>query len=739
MKEMRSAFVTFVQNSVCGLNLTIGVLFAGLGVGAVRGAEPINRIAEVRGLSREEAAEARPVHVTGVVTWRSPEGPIIVQDASAGIWVGVGRAKKNQLWAMDDSAIELLRVGQRVEIDGISDPAGYAPVILPRTIRVLGEQALPSPRPMAYERFFSGAEDGLRVEVRGVVQGFQAAEGGWLLHLNSNPGRSTVEFPAAALQNPSELVDAEVRVTGVAVSRFNTRGEITMPRVFCNGATDLVIEVPGTAPFAAPIVPLDRILAFRPEPLGPHRVRVAGTVTFAFPGKFLYLQAGDSAMRVETRATDSYEPGDQVEAAGFGDMARHVGTLTEAQVRKVGRGVTPAAVAITPEEIIALNTTAMTTGQLARPHDFDGHLVRFRATLLAVQSAPDTRQPLRRLTLERGEMLLGAILHAGETTLLDALQPGSVLDITAIVQLEYTPVEGSRRSLVPSRLDVVLRRASDVVVVNAPSWWTPGRLLAAVAIVVVALGAALFWAWQLRRQVRRKTRELAAEMSARRDAAIEFQATLRERNRLAANLHDTLLQTLGGIGFQMEACEAEAAAPRVEGRAAVHLPVARRMLDHAVDELRGSVWALRSLPLHGLALPDALRSLAERAGAGHDVKIEVRTTDDLARVPDFVAGNLLLVAQESLHNALKHGRPRTVTLEARLAEKPEWIAVTVRDDGSGFTPGAQVGAAQGHFGLTGMRERIERLNGTLRIESAPGQGATVHFEVPLRSYDEELA
>ncbi len=710
-----------------------------LGAGTTWGAEVITRIADVRGLTREEAAQARLVQVRGVITWRSPEGPIMVQDASAGIWVGVSRARQNQLWEMDEAVIGSFRVGQWVEVVGISDPAGYAPVILPRTIRVLGEQPLPEPRRMIPGRFFSGADDGMRVEVRGVVQGFQSAEGGWLLHLNADPGRSTVEFPASALQNPAELVDAEVRVTGVAVSRFNTRGEITMPRLFANDASNLVVEVPAVPPFAAPLVPVDRILTFRPEPMGPHRVRVAGTVTFSLSGKFLYLQSGNSAVRVETRAAEVYEPGDEVEAAGFGDMTRHVGTLAEAQVRKVGRGATPEAVAITPEEIIALNTTAMTTGQLAKPHDFDGHLVRFRATLLAVQSATDPRQPVRRLTLERGEMILGAILNAGETAALDALRPGSVLEITAIVQLEYTPVEGSRRSLVPSRLDVVLRSAADVVVVQAPSWWTPGRLLAAVAMVVVALGAALFWAWQLRRQVRRKTHELAAEMSARRDAAIEFQATLRERNRLAANLHDTLLQTLGGIGFQMEACEAEAAAPPVAGKPAVHLPVARRMLDHAVDELRGSVWALRSLPLHGLALPDALRALVDRAGAGHDAKIELRTAGDLAHVPDFVAGNLILAAQEALHNAIKHARPNLVTLDARPADKSGWIALTVRDDGLGFTPGEQRGATQGHYGLTGMRERIERLNGTLGIESAPGRGTVVHFEVPLRAYDEALA
>jgi signal transduction histidine kinase len=626
-----------------------------------------------------------------------------------------------------------------LEIEGVSDPAGFAPVIIPTTIRMVGEQPLPPARPTDPERFFSGAEDSLRVAVGGVVQGYQPAFGGWVLQLNARPGRFTVEISAAVLPNPDAVVDAEVRLTGVAVTRFNTRGEITMPRIFSSQAGELVIEVPAAAPFAAPLVPLDQLMPFRPNPTGAHRLRVLGTVSFVLPGKFLYLQEGACAVRVETRSTAPLQAGDRIEAAGFVEMPRFVASLAGAHVRKIGRGIVPAAVRINPEEILQLNKIAMTTGQIAQPHDFDGHLVRFQATLLAVQSATNAKQPWRRLTLERGELILSAILYTGDATELDALQPGSDLEVTGLVQLDYTPVEAPRLSLMPTRLDVVLRSATDVVVVSSPSWWTAGRLLGTVTVVAVALGAALVWAWQLRRQVRRKTQLLATEMSARRDAAIEFQATLRERNRLAANLHDTLLQTLGGIGFQMEACEAEAAAPLQEGKPAVHLPVARRMLDHAVDDLRSSVWALRSLPLYGLTLPDALRSLAERASAGQTARIEVSTAGDLSHVSDFVAGNLLLVAQEALHNALRHGEPRTVTLEARPAEKPDWITMVVRDDGKGFTPGAQAGATQGHFGLTGMRERIERLNGTLRIASTPGQGTTVHSEVPLRAYDEDLA
>lgn len=697
--------------------------------------EWVTPIAEIRSLSRQEAAKGITVRVRGVVTWQNRWNQLTIQDDTAGIWVNISEAEKRQLLISQAKVWRTVEVGHLVELEGVTDPAGYAPVILPRTIRILGKQALPRPRPIDYTRFYSGADDSQRIQVRGIVQSYQPISQGWLIQLTSTPGRFSAVFTRQALPDPTLLMDAMVTITGVASSRFNTRGELTLPRVFCSQPDQIVIERPGRAAFDAPLVPLDQLHSFRPEPFS-HRLRVVGTVIYALPGKFFYIQEDTCAVRVETRSEEKWQAGDRVMVSGFVDMARAIGTITEAQVRKVGTGPVPAAIAISPREIIRLNYEATTTGQMAHPHDFDGHLVRFRAHLLATPSAPQGEQSVRQLTLQHGEMILTAVLHAGDTARIDALQPDTELDVTGIVQLVYSPTVGSPQFLSPARLDVILRSADDLVVVRAPSWWTARRLLATVALIAAALGAAMLWVWQLRRQVQRKTHLLASEMRARRDAAIEFQATLRERNRLAANLHDTLLQTLGGIGFQIEACEAEAAA--IPGSTAIHLPVARKMLDHAMDELRGSVWALRSLPLHGLALPEALRSLVERAGAGSPVKIEVHTEGDLTRVPEFVAGNLLLAAQEAVHNALKHAQAHTIRIEARPAEKPDWIAVTIKDDGRGFTPGTQMGASQGHFGLVGMRERIERLNGTLSLTSAPGQGTTVHLEVPLLAYDEEL-
>jgi len=217
---------------------------------------------------------------------------------------------------------------------------------------------------------------------------------------------------------------------------------------------------------------------------------------------------------------------------------------------------------------------------------------------------------------------------------------------------------------------------------------------------------------------------------------VEFQAALRERSRLAANLHDTVLQTMTGIAYQIEACEMESI-PETE-RSANHLETARRMVQRGQEDLRNSVWALRALPLKERTFAEAVRSVAKQVSAGHKVEIFVEPSDELPQLADFIAGNLLLIVQEAIHNALKHAKPAQIRIMLSSSPDAASFAAVVEDDGSGFVFGSQPGASLGHFGIDGMRERAERLGGTLELKSTPGMGTCLRIEVPLRAFDHDL-
>jgi signal transduction histidine kinase len=88
-----------------------------------------------------------------------------------------------------------------------------------------------------------------------------------------------------------------------------------------------------------------------------------------------------------------------------------------------------------------------------------------------------------------------------------------------------------------------------------------------------------------------------------------------------------------------------------------------------------------------------------------------------------------------MHNALVHADCGQIVVTAEFRPRGGAVDLVIADDGQGFVPGTEAGPSQGHFGLTGMRERIERLGGVFSIESSPGQGTTLLARVVKRDYD----
>jgi signal transduction histidine kinase len=689
----------------------------------------LQSIAAVKSQANDLAAPSSPVRVRGVVTWLEENGESgAIQDASAGIWMTVDFARR--MGILDPATphpLKGLEPGMEVEIEGLVTRHGpsprdnlYSAMVMPRTVTVIGRKPIPEPREADHPFLFSGAADHLRVEVRGIVQGFREAENAWLLFVDAEPGEVGALFPKAALSpNPAMLVDAEVRIRGVCGACYNRRGDFLSPRIHMIGADDLVVErQPPSQPFDAPEVPLVGLAAYGTAPQNGHRMRVQGVVTYVWSGQCFYIQEGSTGVRIETRDTVPVHVGDRVEVAGFLTMNRRIAGLKEAVVRSILTDGGPEPAATTLSELELREAAA------------DGLLVTLRARLLEAQRIADGCQ----LMLATDKAGFVAKLHGADVRRLLTLQGGSELSLTGIVEMDLTYDFRIRPNI--ERIGLLLRSPADVQVVRGPSWWTPRRLLQVVAGLAAVLLVAFAWGLLLRRQVIAQAAQLAQEMRTRRDAAVEFDATLRERNRLAANLHDTLLQTLGGIGYQLEACEVSGRLEAAETKK--HFDTAQRMVDHAMSQLHDSVWTLRSLPLRNRTFPEALRALADRIGEEYDTAIGLETEGLLEDLPDFVAGNLLLVVQEAVSNAIRHGHASAVEIAITADSVDSRIDLTIRDNGLGFVPGAQPSVEQGHFGIEGMRERVERLGGGLQIESTPGGGTTLRANVSRSAYDEEL-
>lgn len=701
---------------------------------------PLSNIGDLRSLSRDKISNDTPIRIRGVVTWLGGRHCLTVQDNSAGIWVDFADARNRGLWREEDAVVYQAVEGTEIELEGRMDPGGYAPLILPSALRVLGKKPLPLALPMNPGSFFTGTDDCQRVEVNGVVQRFYMQDKWTILIVDTDPGRLTAQISSTLTDNPAALIDSEIRLRGVAATRFNTRGEATGIRFLSNVAGDLEVTKPPPAVESLPRVTLDRLLPFRSEAPGPHRVRVEGTVTYSLPGKFLYIQDRGQAVRVETSSMPVPKAGDRVEVDGFVFMSRSIGSLRDATVRTTGKAELPSPLKISPVEILDINRAAGKSAKVAT-QDYDGHLIRCRARLLAVESSL-SNTAVRTLTLVQGgksqqdNLIFRARLYDGEAGSLETLLPGSELEVTGLVELEFDAKEAeidSYRSA-PVNFGLILRGASDVTVVREPSWWTAERFIQVIISVLLALGGVLLWNLQLKLQVKRKSILLAKEITARRDAITEFRTTMRERNRLAANLHDTLPQSMSGIGLQLDACEIS-----LRNLGIPSLPpldVARRMVEYALGELRGAVWEMRSLSLRGRSFTAALQAVVDQAMNGHNTRISIETEGPLERIPDVVSGNLLLIIQEGIRNALQHGKPANITLKIASDAPGAPIRMTLSDDGCGFITGSQNGPEQGHYGLVGMRERAERLGGTFHVESSPAKGTEIVVVVSQTCEDE---
>ncbi|GIF78409.1 GAF domain-containing sensor histidine kinase [Asanoa siamensis] len=196
-------------------------------------------------------------------------------------------------------------------------------------------------------------------------------------------------------------------------------------------------------------------------------------------------------------------------------------------------------------------------------------------------------------------------------------------------------------------------------------------------------------------------------------------SVLEERDRIARELHDSVAQKLFSLRLSVDAATALVA--RDPGRATSQLATVRALAAEASDELRSIVVGLRPADVAAEGLDAALHKQVRLLDQVHAARVTLEVTDPVPRLSPACEDAAYRMAQEALHNALRHSSARTVAV--RLFAVDSSLVVEVSDDG--------LGLPSSDLGLTSMRSRADAVGGRLVVSSNPGTGTTVRLEVPL--------
>jgi signal transduction histidine kinase len=212
------------------------------------------------------------------------------------------------------------------------------------------------------------------------------------------------------------------------------------------------------------------------------------------------------------------------------------------------------------------------------------------------------------------------------------------------------------------------------------------------------------------------------ELARQRDAET---AALRERERLARDMHDGLGHTLAALSVQLEAIQR--LYPVDPERASSQVDDMKALTRSSMEALRRSLAGLRAPGLGERPLGQALKLLSLETSQRAGLDVDCRVAADADRLAPTVAETFWRVAQEALTNVERHARAERA--EIRLEVKPQAAVLRIQDDGLGLPAGAE--SQHGHYGLRGMRERVEGLGGVFTVGRLGPGGTLIEAQLPL--------
>jgi signal transduction histidine kinase len=608
-----------------------------------------------------------------------------------------------------------LRIGQRVRVSGHPEFRRHGVTVSASEILPGTQAGLPEPLEVTLPDLASGRLQGRYVEVDASVRRVR------LETLQVSPPRLALDLGSERKPVHAWIMHYEgnetryapgmvLKLRGVCLQWTNARGQGLSTVLLLNSTSDV------TELESAPQVPRLTIGEIQ-EWLGREgtapRVACEGVVTLVRPGELIIIQQDARALRLRPLQPDPDRTrsdlwpcavGERVQVAGFPAMGAYTMELEYSEILHRETGPLPE-----PERF----GSAEEVHRGAEMLDRDARFVELEGRLAGVR----TRSEETLLQIASGQRVFEAALPAG-TALGKGIREGAVLRLRGVCILQPRPME-RRFGLAPSEFSLALQDASSIQVVRGAPWWTHPRLLSGLALASPLALLSLGWAAVLRR----KNHALKREMLARKWAEQHLQ---HERERVAADLHDTLQQTLLAADLQLNA--AQRILPSNPAAALSSVALANQLLTRGRDEMREAVWALHSNSTGDLETQ--VQKIADETSALGAAEVRLFCEGEPRKLPPVVSANAVRIVREAVSNALKHAAPARIRIHLHF--EPDSLALAIDDDGAGFDPDAVKGPETGHFGLTGIRERVARLGGHLRLESAPGAGTRLHLHLPLK-------
>ena len=668
---------------------TIATLSFALFAGLAAAGGTLTTVAEAYGVNIEDITAPMPFDLTGVVlhvgTFSTNLFAFPISDATGGTPIFFAPPLKSpRQWDV-----------VRVKGDMVIEDHDKSRRLVAKEITAIRHGPPIQPVAATAPEINAGKFDFRFVRMNGVFSGYVRDEvdpGYVWAALRTENGSCLMAINAEALgtRTTAELTDAEVEVTALCAPVSGVRQGLGKYLRLYTESDIRILRPPAKRPSETPLLSeTGRSI---------HRQRISGTVVATSNGRF-FLQTGIGRIIMILPSPGEPFPntGDTANVAGFANYAPYWLTLSEALIEITGRNPLPRE---TPSTTSISSLFTDPTGRRRFKASQTGERLTLRGKVVATTTGE--------MELSDGTNSVFVMLDAVGGQLPKKPETGSVVAATGLFWSEFHAKTGSEIFPSFARFTLYPSDAADIRLIASPPWWTPFRLVVLISILAVLLAGSAAWNFLLNRKAERRGRELYEERASHAIA----EKRVEERTRLAVELHDSLSQTLTGVALQLEVGNTD---------------TARTMLTACRSDLRRCLWDLRSRTFEEKDMTEAIERTLEPHAVG--AKVSVRFNVPRERLSDSETHTILRIVRELVVNAIRHGKATAVKVAGECHGNT--ISFSVTDNGCGFDPATAPGPEQGHFGLLGIRERLNDFGGSFELESAPGKGAKATISIKL--------